>query len=180
MTGKIHVTIGVVTLAALSAKYPTGLDFNGTLILPTLSLVTAAAGSYAPDIDLGRSHSGMKHKTASKVISRVGGGHRGITHTLLVPAIVGALMYVLPVYFSTFKAIDSFLMSLLFGWEVGYLMHLFADMFNGKGIPLFWPLFKKKVHVADFPSNGFGAWMFAIIYTAVVLCMLEFGFSIMF
>ena len=57
--------------------------------------------------------------------------------------------------------------SLCFGWEWGYLMHLVADMFNGKGIPLFWPLLKSKVHIMDLPSSGFVPWIFAVLFIAL-------------
>lgn len=180
MTGKVHVAVGVVSVGALLFQYPTGFDLNGTTILPAVALVTAAAGSYAPDIDLGRSHSGMKHKTASKVVSKIGGGHRGITHTLLVPTIVLAFMLYVQTQLTVLPAISSLLLSLLFGWEVGYLAHIFADLFNGKGVPLFWPIIKGKVHIADLPSDGFGAWMFAVLYTVCIILYLRYGLSISF
>ena len=167
MTGKVHVTIGCATAMCLALKYPTGLNISGINIVPVLALVTATAGSYAPDIDMGRTHSGMKHKTASKIISKVGGGHRGITHTLLVPAVVGAFMWFVSSYLSAYPYLCSTICSLCFGWEWGYLMHLVADMFNGKGIPLFWPLLKTKVHIMDLPSSGFVPWVFSAIFIAV-------------
>jgi len=179
MTGKVHVAIGFASALALCVQHPAGFDLNGTLILPEIALITCTAGSYAPDIDLGRSHSGMKHKVASKVISKAGGGHRGITHTLLIPAIVLALMIYCQNYLTALPAIATVCLSLLFGWELGYLAHIFADMFNGKGVPLFWPLIKGKVHIADLPSDGFGAWMFAILYTACLILYLKYGFTIL-
>lgn len=163
MQGKVHVAIGVASTVCLCAKYPTGFEFANTMIIPLIALATATAGSYAPDIDMGRTHSGMKHKTASKVISKVGGGHRGITHTLLVPAIVAALMFLVSNYLTRLPYIASVLNSLLFGFQWGYIMHLFADLFNGKGIPLFWPIMRGKVHIADLPSSGFGGWAFAVV-----------------
>lgn len=176
MQGKVHVAIGCATAACLAVKYPTGLDIMGMNILPTISLIAATAGSYAPDIDMGRTHSGMKHKTASKVISKVGGGHRGITHTLLVPVVVAAFMWFINGYLTGLPYITSFILSLCFGWEWGYLMHLFADMFNGKGIPLFWPLLRTKVHIMDLPSSGFVPWLFTIIFVVVFGYIIFGGF----
>ena len=167
MNGKVHVTIGCATAMCLALKYPAGVDIANMHIVPVLALVTATAGSYAPDIYMGRTHSGMKHKTASKIISKVGGGHRGITHTLLVPAIVGAFMWFAANYLAAAPYIAMTVCSLCFGWEWGYLMHLVADMFNGKGIPLFWPLLKSKVHIMDLPSSGFVPWIFAVLFIAV-------------
>ena len=124
MTGKIHVTVGTVSLAFLAAKYPTGFVAFGTTVYPMIGLISAAAGSYAPDIDMQRTHAGQKHKTISKVVNNVGGGHRGVTHTLLVPAIVGVLIYFTSSYLSSIPLLASFLMSILFGFEFGYVMHL--------------------------------------------------------
>ena len=169
MNGKVHATIGVATLGCLALKQPNDLFILGMQITPVIALATAAAGSYAPDIDLGRSHAGMKHKITSKVVSKVGGGHRGITHTLLVPAIVLAFMLFINTYLASAKYLLMLLNSLCFGWEWGYLMHIAADMFNGKGVPLFWPLLKTKVHIADLPSTGFVPWIFTFIVCGAFL-----------
>lgn len=168
MTGKIHVLVGGASLALLAVNYPKGFEAFNTTILPVVGLVTSMAGSYAPDIDMGRTHSGMKHKTASKVISKVGGGHRGITHTLLVPTIVAVLMWFVGSKLTGLKYLTSLIQSLLFGWEFGYCMHLFADMFNGKGIPLFWPIMKGKVHIMDVDSNGWQAWLWAFAFIGIM------------
>lgn len=166
MTGKIHVTIGVGTLALISIKtFGNGFDFFGTTVYPVVGMLTAAAGSYAPDIDMQRTHAGQKHKVASKVISKVGGGHRGIMHTLLMPACLVTLMYIVGEYIDGILA--NGLMSLIFGFAYGYIMHLFADMFNGKGIPLFWPLMRGKVHIMDIDSSGWQAWTFCIVFLAI-------------
>lgn len=174
MQGKVHVAIGTATVACLLVKYPMGFDLNGVTIIPAISLVTAAAGSYAPDIDSTRTHAGMKHKVTSKVVNKVGGGHRGITHTLLVPAITLVLMYLANSYLVSWPYIASIVNSLIFGFAIGYIMHLFADMFNGKGIPLFWPLMKGKVHIMDLPSSGFVPWLFALILVGI-MAVLTFG-----
>lgn len=168
MQGKVHVAIGTVSVICLCMKYPQGFEFAHTHIVPLISLAAASAGSYAPDIDMGRTHAGMKHKTASKVISKVGGGHRGITHTLLVPAIIAALMFIVSNFLTQYSYLASLANSLLFGFETGYIMHLFADLFNGKGIPLLWPIMRGKVHIMDLPSSGVIPWVFAAIFTAII------------
>ena len=95
-------------------------------IIPAIGIITAAAGSYAPDIDMQRTHAGQQHKTASTVINKVGGGHRGITHTLLVPAIVAALMFAINMYLVDLPNMTTVILSILFGYEFGYVMHLLA------------------------------------------------------
>lgn len=171
MTGKVHVTIGVASLGLFCLQYPHGFEFAGSTVYPAVGLVTAAFGSYLPDIDMERTHMGSQHKITSKVVNKVGGGHRGITHTLLVPAIIALLMYLIgtklyiPFITASFaNIVISGLMSILFGVEYGYCMHIFADMFNGKGCPILWPIVRKKIPgILDLPSEGFGAWAFAVI-----------------
>ena len=175
MTGKIHVVVGATTLAALCVKFPQGFEFFDVNIIPQLGLFTAAAGSYAPDIDLGRSHSGMKHKTTSKIVSKVGGGHRGITHTLLVPVVLVLFMSFINEYLLTVPYLASFLQSLVFGFWFGWVMHIFADLFNGKGVPLFWPLMQGKVHIMDVESKGWQAWAWCLIYICVMIFVIFKG-----
>ena len=168
MQGKVHVFIGVASLAAFCAVYPTGFEFADSTILPEIGLFTAAFGSYLPDIDMQRTHMGAKHKVTSKVVSKVGGGHRGITHTLLVPALLALAMWAIPTYLNLVPLINTALMSILFGVQFGYCMHIFADMFNGKGCPILWPIVRKKIPgILDLPSEGIGAWLFAIVLVGI-------------
>lgn len=169
MQGKVHVAVGVTTVAYLVYKHPMGFDFNGTTILPVVALLTAAAGSYAPDIDMGTTHAGRKHQLTSKVVNKVGGGHRGITHTLLFPAIIFGLIYFTQNYLSSYAFLASLIVSLLYGFEIGWVLHIFADLFNGKGCPVLWPLMKGKVHIMDLPSKGFGAWCFYFVYLVFII-----------
>ena len=71
MNGKVHVAIGTATAIGLCVACPKGVDFCGMHMLPEIMIVSVAAGSYAPDIDNPRTHAGMKHKTASKIINKV-------------------------------------------------------------------------------------------------------------
>lgn len=153
-----------------------GFEFAGAKVIPVIGMVTAAFGSYLPDIDQQRTHMGQKHKVASKVVNKVGGGHRGFTHTLVIPAILAALIWYVGTSL-TQPLLASIVMSLLFGVEFGYVMHIFADLFNGKGCPLFWPLIKGKVHVMDLPSSGFAPYVFAIILLGLIGFLL-FGTSL--
>lgn len=168
MQGKVHVAIGTATVFCLCVKYPSGLDIAGMHVLPFISLFTAAAGSYAPDIDMGTTHAGRKHKLTSTVVSKVGGGHRGITHTLLVPVILFALLFSVSKYLEPFPYVTMLLASPLFGFEVGWVMHIFADLFNGKGCPLLWPISRSKISIMDLPSSGFVPWLFTAVLVGVM------------
>lgn len=174
MQGKVHVAIGMGSLFILSCKYPTGFDLGPMHILPEIGLLTATVGSYMPDIDSQRTHEGQKHKVASKAIGKVGGGHRGITHTLLVPTIVLVLMLFVNFYLADFYYLNLLSSSILFGFEYGYVMHLIADMFNGKGIPLLWPVSSSKIHIMDLPSSGVVPWLFTVVIL-LLMALVSFG-----
>lgn len=57
--------------------------------------------------------------------------HRGLMHTLVVPALLIVAVYLTP--FPLWRA-------LLIGLAVGYLSHLFADCLTVEGCPVFFPI----------------------------------------
>lgn len=153
MKGKTHVILGTATLLAMAIKYPQGISVMGMDMSLYPALLTVSAGSYGPDIDLQQSHLGQKYKLISKHMK-----HRGITHTLLVPAICTAIMY-------TVSAIPL-LASLVFGFMFGWVIHIFADWFNGKGVPILWPLTSKKfcVPVIHFSAGTWKETVFMLLW----------------
>lgn len=137
MTGKTHAICGTTTMIAIAACNAKGLALGDFMILPWVSVLTAPSGSYMPDIDLHRSKMGSKHKIISKLLT-----HRGITHTFLVPVLLAVLQYFL------MSRRIALLPDLVFGFNVGWVVHIIADMFNKKGVPIFWPFTKAHIHVA--------------------------------
>ncbi len=162
------MAIGTAAVFCLCIKYPTGLNVGDMTVWPFVSLFTAAAGSYAPDIDMGTTHAGREHANVSKVISTVGGGHRGITHTLLVPIVLYVFMKLLNNYLNPYQTLLSLIVSPIFGFEVGWVMHIFADLFNGKGCPLLWPISRSKISIMDLPSSGAVPWIFAVVLIGIM------------
>lgn len=156
MTGKTHVICGTITMLAITAAHFHGLQIDGYTYLPAVGLLSVQAGSYMPDIDLHRSKMGSRHKFISKHLT-----HRGITHTLLVPAILLALML--------FVAAEGVpvLPELILGFNVGWLVHILADLCNRKGVPLFWPLSSKRVHIAAFLTSSWHEYVFIILWLGV-------------
>lgn len=165
MQGKVHVAIGTVTAVGLIVAFPKGFEVLNVNMIPLISLATIEAGSYLPDIDMGTTHSGRQHPLVSKAISKLGGGHRGVTHTLVVPIILIILVRAIGLYLGDLHYLASLLGSLIFGFFVGWVSHIFADLFNGKGCPLLWPIMQGKVHIMDLPSDGFVPWVFTGVYT---------------
>lgn len=170
MTGKTHVAIGVATAVALIAKYKFSMEIGGLHIVPPIALGTVALGSYLPDIDIPQSHLGRQFPMISKHLK-----HRGITHTLLFPAILllitlfiesGVMKGTVPLVLSGFL---STIASIPFGLCLGWVMHIIADMFNSKGVPLFWPLSKSKIHIASVKTRSWQEYMFAFIVIGGIL-----------
>lgn len=159
MTGKTHVALGTAFMIAMTVKYPQGTEVLGMSVIPAVSLLTISAGSYGPDIDIKQSHLGKKYKFLSKHLK-----HRGITHTLLVPAVLLAAMIAV-------QAIPV-LPSLIFGFLMGWVTHILADLCNRKGVPLLWPLSSNKIHIATFKTGTWHEAIFAILWLGGLIAWL--------
>lgn len=85
--------------------------------------------------------------------------HRGITHTGIICLIWAAVAHGCP------KAVQP----ALIGFALGWFYHVVADMFNGKGVPLFWPLMKGKIHVAKIRSSSTLDTVFMIVWAAICI-----------
>lgn len=145
-----HVTIGLFTWGALFFHQPSplaALPGHGLPLWDTLTIPAVVFGSLLPDLD--HPHSAIAH---SLVLRPFGWGirklthHRGIMHSLLMAIVVlvaGTLL------------IDSYLGIALF-W--GYLSHLFADALTVEGIPLFDPLWNRKLHLPFLAIRTGSAW----------------------
>ena len=156
MNGKTHTVLGVSTAVALCITNPT-LEIEGTVLTTVWSIPLAFLGSLLPDIDLEQSTMGKKHRWIAKHLK-----HRGITHTLLVPALIGLLIWFLLGKF-------SYAPDLLLGLEIGWVAHIVADMFNTPGVPLFWPIMRGRVHVANVQTSSTKQQVVFIILWEVVL-----------
>jgi len=119
MMGRSHLIIGLCTGALLATA--TGADIQHI----GLMAIVAGAGAMLPDID-------HRHAPIRQKLGIVGNvllfwlPHRGLTHSLLVLAIVSGLA----VFFWQ-----------LFGLALaaGYASHLLADMSTQHGLPILYP-----------------------------------------
>lgn len=162
MTGKTHAICGTITMVAVTAIYFSGFQLDGYTYLPAVGLLSVAAGSYMPDIDLHRSKMGQQHKFISKHLT-----HRGITHTLLFPAIIHLIMLMVA------AAGIPVLPELIFGFNVGWVVHIAADLCNRKGVPLLWPVYKKRIHIATFLTSSWQEYVFIFLWLGVnIACVL--------
>ena len=168
MTGKAHVAIGTALTATLAYKTNLAPALLGGEVYLAIAVLAATPGSYLPDIDHQQSHYGRKVQVVSKHMK-----HRGITHTLLIPALVAIAHLFLLQPPIPLGVASKVVRSITFGLEVGYLAHLVADMFNGAGIPLLWPISKSKIHIMDLDSSGWQCMLFTILCVGgCALCFL--------
>lgn len=91
------------------------------------TLLGLLAGSLAPDVD-------VKGSPASRVIY-IPVKHRTFFHSLTACALLTAVLFFLSKNFAM-------------GFLAGYLSHLFLDMLNVAGVPLFYPFNKRHFHIA--------------------------------
>ena len=141
MNGKSHQTIGHVTLVSFAvATFPSTELFDIT-IYPAVGLCLAAVGSKIADADMSQSEYGHKYPIVAKIFT-----HRGMTHTSIAVLLQLMLLKATGV---TPNAVIQIIQSAFFGFILGYWMHLFADLHNGQGIPLLFPLIRKKISLMD-------------------------------
>ena len=163
MTGKTHATVGVLSTAALIILHPKGFEVGNIQILPIISLATAALGSYLPDIDIHQSALGRKYRIISKMLK-----HRGFTHTLVMPLCFLLLMYVVAHYMFPFSMLVIGINSLLFGLMFGWILHIFADMFNKKGVPLLFPITNSRIYVATVKTRHRSEYVWLALYIVCI------------
>lgn len=143
MTGKSHLTIGLVTYASLWAHPLDPLRaplFGGSaaaLALP-VALVLVALGALLPDIDHPRGALAREEVAGVPIFRPIAWGigavlgHRGPTHSALALAAVLGLGEWPGLPWAGVNA------GWLLGW--GYATHLAADALTKSGVPFFWPL----------------------------------------
>lgn len=212
MQGKTHMTVGVVTMACCAVLYPEGITIHNQDVLFTIAGVTAAVGSYLPDIDIEQSKLGQKYHFISKHLK-----HRGFTHTLVIPiilllllisvvalplqalkylnylilalCILGIIKIVIPIAkygkadiydivhalcmgYAAITLVNDVtttivLASALFGLWFGWIMHMVADLCNGKGIPLLPGM--NHVHIMSVTTGTWQEAVWLVCYLVIVI-----------
>lgn len=150
---------GAALMAALTIKYPTEMVLHGQTYVPAIGLVTAVAGALLPDADMKTTTAGRKLGLIGTITSKLF-THRGLTHTLFFPTLLYVWMTTI-----TIPVVPS----LLFGLIVGWLSHIIADIFNGKGVPLLWPIIRRRIHLMDIPLGAFPEGVFSVVWVAACI-----------
>ena len=99
--------------------------------------------------------------------------HRGIAHTLLFPAAMTAVYYVIGYKYSL-GVVSVVLCSLIFGFNIGYVSHILADSLNGKGVPLLWPLSPSRIRFLDIAYGGMAEKaVIMLTYGVALFCVIK-------
>jgi inner membrane protein len=106
-----------------------------------------------PDIDIQESKMGRKVGFISKMLT-----HRGITHTLLAPALLLLSIWWLKTVGMPLLAVAAL------GFFVGWTVHIIADMFNSKGVPILWPLTNAHISLASFKTRSWHEFLFMFLW----------------
>jgi inner membrane protein len=170
MRGSVHAACGIGVMIYLNVTHLEDVvllnqsaNVMTMSMAPMVSTFTAMIGSYMPDIDIENSKMGRKAGFLSKMLT-----HRGITHTLLVPVLLALLIR----YMLTFPPLLLPTVAVL-GFGIGWLIHIVADMFNSKGVPILWPLTKSHIHIAAFKTGTWHEFVFIVLWCGgLVACYL--------
>lgn len=152
MKGNTHLLGGIVTAGTLALLS----NIETPSFYQAILSVACIAGSLFPDIDLPNSKAGTKTLGLSHLINRVF-GHRTFFHSpMLVICILSLTQLFAPQWTQIAMAFSA-----------GICSHLFLDMFNKSGIPLFWP-HKKHFHLASLKLGGLGEDLIAVLLLLTV------------
>ncbi len=137
MTYKTHTTFAVAVASPVAFLYYG--EINEFFIIFMLAL---SVGSLAPDLDEEGSYLSRKIPIFPMIFGLFGVTHRGITHRLISVIALSATAFML---IATENITSLFGESIVFGFTLGYLLHLCGDMFTKGGInQFFYPVSKSK------------------------------------
>ena len=159
-----HERFGILTplLIMLFGYYY--FDERITLLNAILLLIFSFLGSTFPDIDQRDSTSGRRffllsicfafwrfvaRKLKLKNVERMF-GHRGITHSLIIPLVLYCIYFLLNDAFHFYYSINY----MVNGFFIGIATHLLLDMFNPSGIPIFAPFSYIRINIAKIKTGS--------------------------
>lgn len=142
MKYKAHSATGFA-VGSILAYYGDASFLEGTLLVGSAGL-----GSLLPDIDHRGSWIGRRLKVVSKIVG-FRTSHRGATHAPLVTILFAAFMYGLVALWSPAVALYGAV-----GLLGGMWSHIALDALTKGGVPLLFPLTKKKFRIASFRTGG--------------------------
>lgn len=165
MRYKTHL-VGGLLLGCVTASKVTG---DSASMVKAVFIAGSVAGSLFPDIDHKGSYLGRRARIASTITSSVF-GHRGAFHS---PFFIGGLTFLLYMLSRLF-VVSSLIKYIFIGFYVGNLSHIFLDMLTVSGVPIFYPLSKKKVSLVGVKTGGTGE---LVVFTLMVGALVYLGYT---
>jgi membrane-bound metal-dependent hydrolase YbcI (DUF457 family) len=176
MIAPTHAVFGLFLTLSIVAIFGIKEGLHWTLLL------TAIFGSLLPDIDMPKSGVGRLFSVISIPLEQKY-GHRMVTHSLIgwVIATVLWALILIPI-FILFHLTLGHTLRLLLAFSVGYMSHIIIDMFNPRGVPLFWPDLTRDVIPGNpkfRPETGskaeIGIFLFLIVLLSLALPISHYG-----
>ncbi|RKL66409.1 hypothetical protein CR203_16085 [Salipaludibacillus neizhouensis] len=130
-----HITTSLSAAVLLTTYSPLNIPVESTVTVTGLLL-----GAVLPDIDETRSWLGRRVPVLSGIIKFLF-GHRGLTHSGLVLALMGFLLV---------NTESQFLV----GLSAGVILHIIEDSFSRGGIPLLYPFTSKRTGIPLYRTGG--------------------------
>ncbi|RAX57626.1 hypothetical protein CCZ01_05665 [Helicobacter monodelphidis] len=177
MVAKTHISFALCVVSVpifITTKIANITFFDSKELI--LLLGGVAIGSLLPDIDEPQSKIGRQTLFISHLIHKIF-GHRGATHTLLFPLVIGVILYPL------FLALHFDMLPLL-GIVIGSYLHIAGDMLTKSGCPIYLPLHSRNIGLLPKPlrfvTGSITDKMIGVICLAIfLLCSADFaGFDI--
>lgn len=137
MKGTTHLACGLASSLYLAPKIVTYAGSIGIRAPYSFVLITCGTliGSLIPDIDTPRSKIGKKFPVSSHLIGFFI-GHRTLFHSLIIPAFLLILTYIV----KRMELVPLYPVLFLVGSvDLGYILHIILDSLTKEGVPLLYP-----------------------------------------
>jgi inner membrane protein len=151
----------LVGLAGIKASK--GIDLDLDTMSQVILVCTSTLSSLLPDIDHKGSYIGRRAKVTSKITSSIF-KHRGVTHS---PVLVSIFMLIL-----NFFITNPMIKPMLWGIYLGIMSHIFLDMVTKGGIPLLYPLSKKKYSLTKIKTGSFIETIIMVAMIAAIIILI--------
>lgn len=166
MNYKTHLLGGL--LAGSIVAFKLNMQINN---LPVI-LAASSFGSLLPDLDHKMSYISKRMQTTSYVTRKIT-KHRGITHS---PVFMALVVIVLNEQINI--SINDIKSKVIYiSLYAGIISHIFLDMFNKRGVPLFFPLSRNNISFGNIKTGGFME-NIVRIFISIFLVILQINFYV--
>lgn len=167
MTKQTHSSggflIALITLNAFIMNYLIKYNISYGLLSIAIYFYASHIGSLFPDIDMKNSFISKSHPLIHKIFGKHF-RHRGFTHSLIAILI----LYIFIKNFIKISNEDIIIISMCYGFFIGYVSHLILDLITKEGVELLYP-FKKNISIFFIKTNSNGEKIFNKFLKFIIL-----------